>query len=68
MTERLEKLNCMNYQVDTDEGHYYLCCGLRSLWRFSKHHKTPFKALCETLLEKAYLCLDDEEQTQISMI
>ena len=68
MTANLTRLNCMNYQVDTIEGHYYLQCGLRSLWRFSKTHNINFKELCKTLLSKGYLLLADNDQTQICMI
>lgn len=64
----LDTLDCNNYQVDTWEGHYYLQCGLRSLWRFSKEHGISFKGLCIDLLEKGYVLLNDDDATQISMI
>jgi hypothetical protein len=67
MKRDLNKLNVMNYQIDTSEGHWYLCCGLRSLWNFSKEYELNFKDLCDTLLEKGYLLLPDGD-TQICMI
>jgi len=67
MNEKLMKLNCMNYIVEDYESHYYLQCGLRSLFNFSKTNKIDFKGLCLTMLNKGYLVLDDDE-TQISMI
>lgn len=55
MTSNLEKLNCMNYQVnytDSDgEGYYYLQDGLRSLYRMSKRTNSNFKENCRILLE-----------------
>ena len=73
MNESLNKLNCMNYQVDyTDnDGYdefYYLQCGLRSLYNFAKRHNISFKKLCIDLLEFGQVVLDDTEQTAITMI
>lgn len=63
----LNKLNCMNYDVDNGEEHYYICTGLRGLYRYSKRHNIDFKALCLVLLDKGYHVLDDD-MTQIAMI
>ena len=44
--DKLNKLKTMNYQVDTEDGHYYMTEGLRSLFNFSKRYNVKFKALC----------------------
>ena len=68
MNNELNKLNCMNYIVENYDEHYYLQCGLRSLWRFSKNHHLNFKQLCKKILKDGYLTMDDELRTQIAMI
>ncbi len=65
--EQINKLNCMNYQVSTSEGHYYLQCGIESLERFSKQHQVRFMPMLQDLLGKGYFTLADND-TEIAMI
>jgi hypothetical protein len=44
-------LNCYNFQVNTNEGYFYLDNGYRSLWRLSKKINVPFKELCVKLMD-----------------
>ena len=67
MNDKLNRLNCMNYCVADSEGQYYLQCGLRSLYRFSKEWNISFKDLCNTLSTKGYTVMNDGD-TQIEMI
>lgn len=54
-------LNSNNYQVTTEEGHFYLTDGLRSLYRFCKNNGLNFRALCIDLYCKKSLTLNDFE-------
>lgn len=66
-SEKLNKLNCMNYIVEDSESHYYIQCGIRSLYKFAKRTNSNFKLMCRDLLNKGYFVASDND-TQISMI
>jgi hypothetical protein len=62
------KLNCWNFQVNTNEGYFYLCDGYRSLWRLSKKINVPFKNLCAGLVhEDQVVFLYNEDGTRASI-
>lgn len=65
--DQLNKLDCMNYQVDTIEGHYFLQCGRESLKRFCKEYNVNYIGLCRALLGKGQFNLGGEGVT-ITMI
>lgn len=46
----INRLNCMNYQIDNEDGHYYLQDGLNSLRSFCKRCKIDFHAVRDTLI------------------
>ncbi len=41
----LNKLNCMNYYVSDGVDSWYICTGVRGLWRFCKHYGYSFRQI-----------------------
>lgn len=64
-------LNCSNFQVNTDEGYFYLDNGYRSLWRLSKKINVPFKELCLNLMSEGQVTfkyLEDDSTASVTRI
>ena len=60
MTEKLNKLNCMNYHVcNNDNEFWYAQNGLRSLYVYSKNSDTSFREICNTLYTKGEITIND---------
>lgn len=45
----LHKLNVMNYHISNNESEYYLCEGIRSLYRLSRLEGLKFKELLKRM-------------------
>ncbi len=64
-------LNCCNFQVNTNEGYFYLDNGYRSLWRLSKKINVPFKELCLKLMSEGQVTfkyLEDDSNASVTRI
>lgn len=59
MREKLNKLNCMNYQVNCEitDNFWYAQNGLRSLYTYSANSDHSFKELCLKMLETGQVTL-----------
>lgn len=70
MSEQLNKLNCMNYQVnDSEDQFWYACNGLRSLYHYSQNSNISFKELCTKMLETGQVTLTrNGEHLTLTMI
>lgn len=60
-----ELLDSSNYQVSTEDGHYYLYDGRDSLKKFAKRHGVKYSLLAETLLTIGYLVINNEQIVKI---
>ena len=69
MTKIINKLNCMNYQVNAyNVGYYYICDGLRGLYDLSKKYDVRFKSMVLTLLQNGYVELDNQATDSIDTV
>lgn len=66
--EVANRLNCMNYQVCTKDGHYYLQDGIASLFRFAKRNHYDYRVLLEELILVGQVEYKGEYEYSITMI
>ena len=65
--DRLNRLNCMNYQVNTEEGHYYLQDGINSLISFAANHGVNSFVLVTKLMNDGQWVGQDSNGEEISV-
>ena len=53
-------LNCMGYQVETEDGHYYITSGILGLYRYARRHSLDYKAFLIDILLNGQVVVDDE--------
>lgn len=61
MNTILDRLNSMNYhiQCEVTGDFWYVCCGLRSLYRYSKISDMSFKKICMELYTNRQVTIND---------